>query len=75
MKAHDAGKTNKRKAQTNNTFCCKPKLKEYAKVLVIFIQKKFGRPDACDQAATPTPILGISLLTNRTVKRNIERPP
>ena len=52
------------------TFCCKPQLKEYAQVIVIFMGKTCGRPHACDHAPTPIPILGISSLTNKTVKRN-----
>ena len=58
-----------------NTFCCKPHLKEYAQVVVIFIQKTCGHPHACDQVTTATPILGICSLTSRTVKRNKQLRP
>ena len=37
------------------------------------MQKACRRPHAYDQAPTPTSILGISSLTNRTVKRNREQ--
>ena len=38
------------------------------------MQNTCGRLCACDQAPTPIPILGISSLTNRAVKRNRTLP-
>ena len=53
----------------------KPQLKEYAQVIVMFMQKPCRRPQGCDQARTPIPILDISSLTIRAVKRNRELRP
>ena len=52
----------------NFIFCVVPQLKEYAQVLVIFIKKTCGRAHACNQVTTTIQILGISRLTNKTVK-------
>ena len=51
--------------------------KSYIHAKVLFMQKTCGRPHACEQAPTPTPtpIFGLSSLTNRAVKRNRDLCP
>ena len=56
------------------TFCYKPQLKEYAKIIAISIQNSCRCPQACDQVPISIPILGISSLNTRKVKRNRTSP-